>query len=204
MVTAGLTGGIASGKTMVARLFGQLGAELIDADVVARQVVEPGTEGLERVKACFGPGVLSRDGRLDRDQLGAVVFSDAVQLHTLNALLHPLIADQIHAKIAGLRGARFSGVVIVDVPLLFECGWHPMFDRSIVVYCEPGVQRERLMARSGLDAAQADARIASQMPLQEKKRAADFVIDNQGTPKSLYPQVASLYGQLLELARLQG
>lgn len=197
MVVAGLTGGIASGKTMVAGLFRELGAEVIDADVIARSVVEPGGDGLERVKACFGPGVLTADGHLDRERMASLVFSNRDQLEKLNSLLHPLIAAQIRSRLESLRRAGFDGVVIVDVPLLFECGWQEMFDCTIVVYCEPDVQRNRLMERSALDAAQADARIASQMPLCEKKDRADFIVDNQGAEQGLRPAVADLYARLL-------
>jgi len=199
MLAAGLTGGIASGKTMVALLFRELGAEVIDADEIARQVVEPGTEGLESITACFGQEMIAADGRLDRARLAAGVFSDCDRLETLNSLLHPLISRQIVESLEHLCLTGFGGVVIVDVPLLFECGWQDMFDRSIVVCCEPDVQLRRLMRRSGLDAAQAAARIAAQMPLYEKKIAADFVIDNKGTPQSLRLLVAELYAQLLSL-----
>jgi dephospho-CoA kinase len=199
MVTAGLTGGIASGKTMVAQLFRELGAEIIDTDVIAHQIVEPGREGLERIKACFGSVMFTADGMLDRARLAAAVFSDSSRLEKLNSLLHPLIAQQIVERRESLRLTGFDEVVIVDVPLLFECGWQDMFDRSIVVYCEPDVQLRRLMRRSGLDAVQAAARIAAQMPLCEKKIAADFVIDNQATPQSVRPEVADLYAQLLLL-----
>ena len=199
MVITGLTGGIASGKTMVAQIFRELGAEIIDTDVIAHQIVEPGREGLERIKACFGSVMFTDDGMLDRARLAAAVFSDSSCLEKLNSLLHPLIAGQTHARLEALRLAGFSGVVIVDVPLLFECGWQDMFDCSIVVYCEPDVQLQRLMRRSGLDAAQAAARIAAQMPLCEKKITADFVIDNQGAPQSLGPVVEELYVQLLLL-----
>ena len=199
MLTVGLTGGIASGKTMVAQLFQELGAEIIDTDVIAHRIVEPGQEGLERITACFGSGLLTADGMLDRARLAAAVFSDGSRLEKLNSLLHPLIAGQMHARIEALRLVDFDGVVIVDVPLLFECGWQHMFDRSIVVYCEPDLQLRRLMLRSGLDAAQAAARIAAQMPLCEKKITADFVIDNQGASQSLRPVVEKLYAQLLLL-----
>jgi len=199
MVTAGLSGGIASGKTTVAQLFGELGAELIDADAIARDVVEPGSVGLERITACFGQEMLTAQGRLDRVRLGAIVFSDPARMQQLNALLHPLIADELRTRRECLRRSGFGGVVIVDVPLLFECGWQALFDRTIVVYCDPEMQRLRLMRRSGLTRAQADARIAAQMPLQEKKAAADFVIDNQDTPQNLRPAVAAVYGQLLAL-----
>lgn len=199
MISAGLTGGIASGKTMVAHLFRDLGAELIDADEIARQVVEPGSVGLESIMACFGSGILTAEGRLDRACLAADVFSDPARLETLNRLLHPLIAQQIVRRLEKLRLTGFDGVVIVDVPLLFECGWQAMFNRIIVVYCAPDAQLQRLMLRSGLDAAQASARIAAQMPLCEKKTAADFIIDNQATVQSLRPKVADLYAQLLLL-----
>jgi dephospho-CoA kinase len=199
MITAGLSGGIASGKTLVANLFQELGAEIIDADGIARDVVEPGREGLECLVACFGHEILTQQGRLDRDRLAAIVFSDRTRLAELNSCLHPLIADQIHARIRHLRESGFGGVVIVDVPLLFECGWQELFDYTIVVYCDPDTQRVRLMQRSGCDRAQADARINAQMPLQKKKNLADFVIDNQGTPDGLRQVVAVLYARLLRL-----
>jgi dephospho-CoA kinase len=151
------------------------------------------------VKACFGPGVLTPDGHLDRARMAAQVFSNRDQLEKLNRVLHPLIAAQIRFRIEDLRRAGFDGVVIVDVPLLFECGWQKIFDCTIVVYCEPNVQRNRLMERSDLDAAQADARIASQMPLCEKKNRADFIVDNQGTVQALRPAVADLYARLLSV-----
>jgi len=199
MVTAGLSGGIASGKTMAARLFRELGAELIDADEIAREAVEPGREGLERIRAVFGTQMLTAQGRLDRDRLAAAVFSDPGRLAELNALLHPLVAAETGARLERLRRSGCSGVVIADVPLLFECGWQAMFDRTIVVYCAPGQQRRRLMRRNGLDCARADARIAAQMPLREKKKAADFVIDNRGSLRNLRPAVAAVYEQLLLL-----
>ncbi len=199
MLTAGLTGGIASGKTMVALIFRELGAEIIDADEIARQVVSPGTEGLDSITACFGQEMLTADGRLDRARLAAGVFSDHARLEMLNSLLHPLISRQIAGRIERLRLTGFDGVVVVEVPLLFERGWQDMFDRSIVVDCAPDVQLQRLMRRSDLDAAQAAARIASQMPLCEKKIMADVVIDNQGTLQSLRPFVEDLYAQFLRL-----
>ncbi len=199
MITAGLTGGIASGKTLVANFFRELGAEIIDADGIARVVVEPGQDGLARVTARFGINLLTPRGRLDRNRLAAIVFSDRTRLEELNSLLHPLVAEQIHARIGHLRESGFDGVVIVDVPLLFECGWQAFFDYTIVVYCDLDMQRLRLMQRSGCDCAQADGRINAQMPLQKKKNAADFVIDNQGTPHSLRSAVADLYAKLLLL-----
>jgi len=200
MITAGLTGGIASGKTTVVQLFQELGAEIIDADDIAHQVVEPGREGLERIKEHFGSSMLTAKGRLERARLAEAVFADPVCLEKLNSLLHPLIVQQITERLENLRLFDFGGVAIVDVPLLFECGWQGMFDRSIVVYCEPDMQLRRLMNRSGLDAVQAAARLAAQMPLCEKKALADFIIDNQGTPQGLRPVVEDLYTQLLLLS----
>jgi dephospho-CoA kinase len=200
MVTAGLTGGIASGKTMVALLFREMGAEIVDADEIARSVVEPGSAGLARITEYFGSGLLAADGRLDRASLAEDVFSDPARLEKLNSLLHPLIARQIQDQREQLRLAGVKGVVVVDVPLLFECGWQDMFDCSIVVYCDPDVQLQRLMRRSNLDAAQAAARIAAQMPLCEKKDRADFFIDNQSTPQSLRPKVRDLYEKLVLLS----
>jgi dephospho-CoA kinase len=196
MVTVGLTGGIASGKTLVARMFRDLGAQIIDADEIARQVVEPGSVGLARIQECFGPGMLTADGRLDRARMGADVFCDQTRLQKLNSLLHPLIAEQIAGRLERLRSSGFEGLVVVDVPLLIECGWQDMFDRTIVVYCDPDEQRRRLMSRNGLDSTQAAARIASQMPLREKKTGADFVIDNQSDPQALRSRVEDIYARL--------
>jgi len=199
MVTAGLSGGIASGKTTVVELFRELGAEIIDADTLAREIVEPGREGFERIRQVFGPGMLTARGRLDRARLAAHVFGDAAELQRLNAVLHPLVKSGIHTRIARLSREGFGGTVVVDVPLLFECGWQAMFARTILVYCSPGQQLRRLMRRNGLDRSQADARIAAQMPLREKKKLADFVIDNQGSRQGLRSAVAAVYGRLLLL-----
>lgn len=204
MLTAGLSGGIASGKTTVARMFHELGAEIVDADEISRELVEPGGQGLARIRHSFGRQMLTAQGRLDRERLAALVFSDPAARSELNALVHPLVAAGIHNLLAQLRRSGFDGVVIVDVPLLFECGWQDMFDRSIVVYCPPGVQRRRLLLRGGLSASQADARIAAQMPLREKKKRADFVIDNQGSIERLARRVTAVYRDLLSLCRPPG
>ncbi|MBE3551758.1 MAG: dephospho-CoA kinase [Kyrpidia tusciae] len=177
---AGLTGGIASGKSTVSRMFVALGARLVDADQVAREVVEPGTDGLEELTAAFGKDILLADGQLDRKKLGARVFGRPDQLAKLNAIVHP----RVRARMAELTGEILEGdpraVVLWDVPLLIEGGLVEQVDVCILVWVPEKVQLRRLMSRNGLSAEEAMARIRSQMPLDDKRRYADYVIDNSG------------------------
>lgn len=176
----GLTGGIASGKTSVARRFAGRGLPVVDADQVARDVVLPGSEGLAAVVAAFGPGVRLASGELDRKALGALVFAEPARRAQLNAILHPRIAAATAARLAALDAAG-EPLVCYDAALLVENGMADAFRPLVVVAAPEPVQRARLMSRDGLSDDEARARIASQVPLADKLRVADVVITNDGS-----------------------
>jgi dephospho-CoA kinase len=191
----GLTGGIASGKSTVSRMLRELGAQVLDADLLAREVVEPGTPGLAEVAARF-PGVVGTDGRLDRTALGARVFADPAERAALNALLHPRIAQAFleHTRALAEAGAAR---VIYDAPLLIENGLHTRMEGVILVAVPREVQRARLMLRDGLSAEAAEARLASQLPLEDKRRHATWVVDNSGTREHTRAQVEAIWEALV-------
>lgn len=190
----GLTGGIASGKSTVSGMLRALGAEVLDADVLAREVVEPGTPGLAAVAERF-PGVV-RDGRLDRAALGARVFADPAERRALNALLHPLIGQRFleHTQALAGRGVR---QVVYDAALLIENRLHEAMDGVVLVWVPRGVQKARLRARDGLDDAAAEARLAAQLPLDDKRAHATWVVDNSGELAATRAQVERVWGEIL-------
>ena len=191
----GLTGGIASGKSTVSRMLRELGAQVLDADLLAREVVEPGTPGLAEVAARF-PGVVGAEGRLDRAALGARVFANPAERAALNALLHPRIAQ---AFLERTRALAEAGVprVIYDAPLLIENGLHTRMEGVILVAVPREVQRARLMLRDGLSAEAAEARLASQLPLEEKRQHATWVVDNSGEVSATRAQVEAIWKALV-------
>lgn len=191
MLWIGLTGGIASGKSTVARMLRDAGLHLLDADVIAREVVEPGTPALEAIVEAFGPDILTPEGTLDRGALGARVFGDDEALATLNGIVHPAVGTRT-AELLDAARERGEPLVIYDAALLVENKIYRMMDGLIVVALPRESQRARLMARDGLDAKAADARIDSQMPLEEKVAVADWVIDNAGSLENTRDQVNAL------------
>ncbi len=191
MKVLGLTGGIGSGKTMVGRMFTQLGAELIDADQLAREVVEPGQPALEEIAEGFGPSVLLPNGRLDRHKLGGIIFADASARARLNAIMHPRIRERMEAAMIARR--EREGVLILDIPLLFENARTGLVEKVIVVWVDPETQYRRLIGRGGLTADEARQRIAAQMPLEQKRALADYVIDNTGSREATRQQVEAIY-----------
>jgi dephospho-CoA kinase len=193
----GLTGGIASGKSAVSRQLVELGCRLVDADLLAREVVEPGAPAWQAVVDAFGPDVVGADGRLDRKRLGAVVFGDPARRKTLEAITHPAISARRHAILAAWAAEGFDGVVVLDIPLLVEIGAAAGVDRVILVYVEPSVQLERLVRRDGFDPAEAARRVASQMPLADKVRHAHYVVDNSGSPDETAAQVRAVHAALV-------
>ncbi len=195
-VVVGLTGGIASGKSTVARLFGALGVPVVDADEVARDVVAPGTEGLREVTAAFGPGVLSADGALDRAALGAVVFADSTARKRLEAITHPRIAIESGRRLAQAT-ASGAPYALYEAALLVENGSYKMFAALIVVTAPEDVQRARIASRDGLNATQAQARIAAQAPIAAKVAVADWVIDNAGGSAALEARVQVVHAEIL-------
>jgi dephospho-CoA kinase len=190
----GLTGGIATGKSTVAQLLVARGAALIDADVVARQVVEPGSPALAELAQRF-PGVLKPDGALDRAALGQRIFHDAAAREAVNAITHPRIQAAVLEQTLRLQ-AQGEPLVIYDAALLIENRLHEAMNGVILVVAPPEVQRARLMARNGLSEAEAQARIDSQLPLDRKRAHATWIIDNGGTREATAQQVEVLWQQL--------
>ncbi|MBX6378951.1 MAG: dephospho-CoA kinase [Clostridia bacterium] len=195
MVIIGLTGGIATGKSTVAAMLEELGAVVVDADQVAREVVEPG-EILDRIAAAFGRDVLTPDGRLDRAALGRKVFGDDEALKRLNAITHPEIRRRITRRVEELRREGRAPAVVLDIPLLFEGGVAYAVDEIWVVAVDRETQLRRLMERNGLSRPEAEARVASQMPIEEKVRRADVVIDNSGDLAVTRAQVEAAWRRL--------
>ena len=201
MLRVGLTGSIAVGKSFVSGLLAEMGCHVVDADALARRVVEPGAEGLRRVVEAFGEWVLLPDGTLDRARVGEVVFKDASKRELLNSLLHPLIIAEQDALMRRWEGEDPRGVAVVDAALLIESGGHRRFDRVVVVHCRPEVQLERLMLRNRLSRAEAATRIAAQMPQEEKLRHADFAIDTSEGFEDTRRRTAEVYAALRKLAQ---
>ncbi len=191
----GLTGGIASGKSTVSRMLRELGAHVLDADAIAREVVEPGTPGLAEVAARF-PGVVGPDGRLDRARLGARVFADPAERAALNALLHPRIGAAFLEKTQALAEQGLERV-LYDAPLLIENGLHAGMDGVLLVWVPRELQKQRLMARDGLEAQAAEARLAAQLPLEEKRKHATWIVDNTGDLTSTRAQVEEVWRAML-------
>ena len=174
----GLTGGIATGKSTVSEILARLGAILVDADQLAREVVAPGEPALAKVVREFGD-VLRPDGTLDRKKLAAIVFAEPSRRKRLEAILHPAIRERFDARLDALTREGFEGIVVFDAPVMIESGGYKNMDRLIVVVTDEATQRARLVARDA-DASDGERRIASQMPLAEKAKLADYVIDNTG------------------------
>ena len=191
----GLTGGIASGKSTVSRMLRELGAEVLDADVIAREVVEPGTPGLQAVAERF-PGVLDASGRLDRAKLGTRVFGDPKERAALNALLHPLIGQQFLLRTQELA-ERGLERVIYDAPLLIENRLHEAMNGVVLVWVPREVQKARLMGRDGLDEAAAEARLAAQLPLDGKRQHATWLVDNSGDLGTTRARVEEVWRAML-------
>ncbi|MBL7256662.1 dephospho-CoA kinase [Paractinoplanes lichenicola] len=195
MLRVGLTGGIGAGKSAVARRLAQCGAVIIDADVLSREVVAPGTEGLAEIAAAFGPGVLTAEGELDRPALAAEVFGDDTARRTLEKIIHP----RVRARTAALtHGAPADAIVVNDVPLLVETGLAPSYHLVIVVEADRGQRIRRLVETRGMTAEQAEARIAAQAADADRRRAADVLLTNDGTLDDLNARVDRLHKQRLK------
>ena len=199
MYSVGLTGGIGSGKSTVSALLASYGAVVLDADAMARQVLEVGTPGLAEVVDTFGAEVLRPDGTLDREQLGRRVFADPEQLARLNAIVHPKVGERYAELVAEaeVSGAR---VVVHDVPLLVENGLQDRYDAVVVVAASPQRQLDRLVRQRGMPEDDARARIGAQAALEDRLAVATHVIDNDGPREELEPQVERLWHDLLAAA----
>ncbi len=195
-VVIGITGGPATGKSLVARKFRDLGAALIDADVIAREVLTPGTSTFHAVVRAFGRGILLRSGAIDRKALGKVVFSDYARLAELTALTHPEILRVIRKRIARLKKQGADSVIAVDAPLLFESGLDADMEKIIVVFTDEEVEIKRLMARDNIDREAALRLMGSQMPLEEKKKRADYLIDNNGKQEETLGEAEEIYKKI--------
>lgn len=197
MIVIGLTGGIATGKSTVAEALRGLGLPVIDADQVARQVVQPGQPALNELVSAFGPSILRPDGQLDRTRLGALIFADTAARRRLNDITHPHILKAMDEmrQAAEARGER---VLVLDVPLLFEAGMQGSVDRVWVVAAPESVQMRRLMNRDGISAEEARQRIQAQMSLTDKIGRADAVIDNSGSVEAARSRVQYLLEALLD------
>ncbi len=195
-MVVGITGGPATGKSLVAGEFRRLGAVVIDADIIAREVLTPGRPEFTATVQTFGKSIVMGDGTIDRKALGRIVFSDYDRLAELTAITHPAIIKNIKERIAEFRAAGQAGVLALDAPLLFESGLESDVDKIIVVFTDEDVQVKRLMKRDGLDEARALQRIRSQMPLDEKKSHAHYLIDNNGAPEDTLRDVRIVYERL--------
>ena len=199
----GLTGGIGSGKSLVAGFFRELGAAVVDADAIAREVMAPGGPAYDAVMRAFGPGVLGADGMLDRKALAARIFGDTAARMQLNALTHPHIRRRLAEEAERLSAQPGVEVVVLDIPLLLETtdGRYLRLDGIVVVDATDEVRLARLSARDGLSPADTRMRLEAQMPLREKVARADWVIDNNGSPEATRAQVGALWEALLERQR---
>jgi len=201
MLRVGLTGGVASGKSTVARVFRRQGAVVIDADVLARRLVRPGGEVWRKIVACFGEEVLREDGAIDRPRLAGIVFSDPEKRQVLEGILHPPILH-LARRVTAKLGRLIPGAVVVwDFPLLFEAGLQAEMDKIVVVACSDDLQLKRLMLRDGLSEAEARARICAQWPLERKMAQADFVIRNEGSLAEVWAEASQVFEQLQQLSR---
>jgi dephospho-CoA kinase len=198
VLLVGLTGGIAAGKSTVAARLVQRGVMLIDADAIAREVVEPGTSGFAAIVERFGSDILLPDGSIDRPALGRVVFADPEDRADLNAITHPRVAEEIASRLAAL--ADFPGVVVVDVPLLVEAQVDRGYQAIVVVAARPAVQLQRLIRERGMPEADARARIAAQASLEERLARATHVIWNEGTLEELHVRTDEVADELLARA----
>lgn len=196
MLLVGLTGGIGSGKSEVSRRFAALGAVIVDADLIAREVVEPGTPGLAQVVEAFGDGVLAADGSLDRDALAAKIFGDDEARRRLNGIVHPLVGARSFELIAAAADADPRAIVVNDVPLLAEGGLKDRFQAVVVVDTDPETQVRRLVDLRGMAEADARARMAAQASRDQRLAIADHVIHNDGDLADLQSQVERVWAAL--------
>ncbi|KIM38154.1 hypothetical protein M413DRAFT_30298 [Hebeloma cylindrosporum] len=199
MLVIGLTGGIATGKSTVSSLLKAARVPIVDADIIARQVVEPGTSALAQIQTTFGNEVLFPDGSLDRKKLGSIIFNDEVKRKQLNKIVHPAVRKAMLWQMLGywIKGYKYC---VMDVPLLIEGGLWQWVGLVVVVYCSDTLQLQRLMQRDGSTREEASARLGSQLPIAQKVPYADIVIDNSGSEQELDDHVKGLIRRLEDKA----
>jgi dephospho-CoA kinase len=200
MLRVGLTGSIGVGKSFVTSVFAELGCRVLDADMTAREVVAVGQPGLRAVVEAFGAQILQPDGTLDRGRLGALAFADETKRLLLNSILHPFIIAAQDEQLRKWEAEDARRIAIVDAALMIESGGYKRFDKLIVVHCNPSIQLERLMARNALSREEAARRISAQMPQDEKKRYADFLIDTSFGFEDTRRKTEEVYRELQELS----
>lgn len=196
MLKVGLTGSIAVGKSYVCEVLRELGAFVLDADQTAREVVKPGTIGLSRIVEHFGAEILQMNGELDRARLGAIVFADERQRQLLNSIVHPLVIEAQNNWLTECEREDPHKIAVIDAALMIESGSYQRFNKLIVVWCEPEIQLQRLVSRDNLSEAEALRRIGAQMPQEEKKRFADFLIDTSDGFASARVQTIEIFERL--------
>ena len=199
MLIVGLTGGYASGKSTVAKMFVELGATLIDADRLAREVVKPDKQAWFEIVAHFGKGILLKNREIDRKALGEIVFGSDAERERLNAIVHPRVLDEELKAIEEIKGRGLDAILILSVPLLIESGHYRQCDKIVVVTVDRDTQIKRLMERDGFSREESLRRISAQMPLSEKVTYADFVIDNSGSIQETELQVKDVFFRLRRL-----
>ncbi len=192
----GLTGGVATGKSLVAEELKRLGAELIDADAVSREIMVKGSPAYDNIMREFGPGVMAEDGSIDRKALGRIVFADPEKLARLNALTHPRIIERIREETETLKKKPGNPIIVINAALLIEVGHHKEMDCLVVVSAPVDLQVERLALRDGLDKNSALRIIKAQMPIEEKAALADYVVENSGTVAEAIERTGELYERL--------
>ncbi|MBF0202277.1 MAG: dephospho-CoA kinase [Desulfamplus sp.] len=192
----GLTGGIASGKTTVADMFKLHGPHIVDFDLLAREVVVPGSQGLSRVVGCFGPSILDASGSLDRKVLSSMVFENPEKRKTLESILHPAIFDLFRTRVKEITALEPKAVIVSVIPLLIELSLQPLFDSIVLIHVSGDIQIMRLMERDGIDEKTALKIMASQIPMDSKLQYADHVVDNSGTIEETRHQVDRIWSLL--------
>ncbi|OEF95599.1 dephospho-CoA kinase [Desulfuribacillus alkaliarsenatis] len=192
----GITGGIASGKSLVTEAIKNLGYHVVDADIVARDVVKQGTECYRQIVSEFGEDILEVTGEINRKKLGGIIFSDLKARERLNQITHPVIRSLVLAEAAKIEEGE--GIVFLDIPLLFETGYEHAVDRTVLVYISHSIQVKRLIQRDAIDENYAKAKISSQMSLERKKELADYIIDNNGTTSSTIEQTQKVVEAILK------
>jgi len=199
MLKVGLTGGLASGKSFVGRSLADLGCLLIQADVLGRQVLEQGGETYEAVVATFGNQILDPDGKINRRRLARIVFSDPEQLAKLNALVHQHVKERERDLVAEFAREHPDGIAVTEAAILVETGSYKDYDRLIVAFCRPEQQIERSIERDGVSREEVLNRLSRQMPLEEKVKHADFIVDTSGSKENTLQQVRTVYDSLRRL-----
>jgi len=198
MLNVGLTGGIACGKSTVAEMFVRHGAHLIDFDKVAHEVEEPDKPAWQEIVQIFGAEILSPEKKIDRNKLAQIVFKDREKLKVLNRIVHPHVFQEWRNRLEAIKKTNEHALVLSDVPLLFEEKLQHLFDLTLLIIISPEEQIARLMARNGLTKKEAQLRLASQMPITDKIKLADIVIDNQGTMAETETKAAAVWRELLK------